>query len=66
MCVCMYIYASKYPYMHMFTNIMPNTRYNELHYCSPNKELGFRILVFQGGLPVVPPVPRTVQDPGYE
>ena len=60
----MYMHASKYPYMHMISNETPNTRYNEVHYGSPNEELGFCPLVFQGGLPVVPPVPHTVQDPG--
>ena len=39
---------------------------NEVKFGPPNKELGYRSLVFQGGLPVVPPVPRTVQDPGDE
>ena len=45
------MHASKYPYMHMISNETPNTRYNEVHYGSPNKELGFCPLVFQGGAP---------------
>ena len=58
----MYIYASKYPYMHMFNN--ENTRY--IMAPPMGKKLGFCPLVFQGRLVMVPPVPCTVQDLGDE
>ena len=59
----MYRYALKYPYINIFSN---ETQKNEVNLGPPNEELGYRPLVFQGGLPVVPPVPRTVQDLGDE
>ena len=58
------MYASKYPCMYMFSNETQHTRY--IMAPPTEKNIWFCPLVFQGGLPVVPPVPRTVQDLGDE
>ena len=57
----MYRHALIYLYINIFSN---ETQKSEVKFGPPNEELGYRPLVFQGGLPVVPPVPHTVQDPG--
>ena len=59
----MYRCALKHPYINIFSN---ETQKSEVRIGPPNEELGYRPLMFQGGLPVVPPVSRTVQDLGDE
>ena len=59
----MYRYALKYPCINIFSN---ETQKNEVQFGPLNEELGYRPLVFQGGLTVESPVPRTVQDLGDE